>query len=657
MSSSNWVLQVEFLDGSRAGESLLFDEKKIKVGKLSTSQIHLEDESVSRIHAMIEDQGDGTYLVIDLGSTSGTFVNGAKITKEVLRGGDQIGFGSINLQVNVLTPAQADAARAAAIAALKPVVPEGHILLEDNSVVQPYTLEGYYDDAGNYIPGFYDNDGKYHYGYGFHDENGKWKVAHGFYDPEGEWVPTEAPAGARLSDTEVYTENFFNGSEGNVLEVAFLWTDQVLNVQSFKKPQSITIGGDREATYVVEDPILPAGLYELVSYNEQKGYALHFLPQMEGMLKKDGHELSLTDAIERGLAAPGQNGTYSIPLIKGTSVRLDFGPNTFLLHFSQIPVVAGGAFAVEKAPLFYLGVSAGLHLAFMLLVFMLPDNFGGFELHDFAANDRFVELMTPPEQEEEEEDLDWLDDAADSAAAEDDEGIAGQEEAVEVDMEMAIEGEADPEDMELQRERDMEIASEAGALAVFNEMPFGGADDPLGAAAMNALGALNADHAGAALGAGGLGLTDGGRGGGGNVEGGFGTAAVGTRGMSRGTGVAPGASLEEREFREPIIVPGEPAITGSLDREIIQRVVRQHRREMTHCYEQELRRNPSLEGRVVMTWVIAANGSVVTSSVSETTLNNRNVENCMAQRIRRWVFPEPDGGGIVRVNYPFNFSS
>ena len=59
----------------------------------------------------------------------------------------------------------------------------------------------------------------------------------------------------------------------------------------------------------------------------------------------------------------------------------------------------------------------------------------------------------------------------------------------------------------------------------------------------------------------------------------------------------------------------------------------------------------------MMTWVIAPNGSVVSSSVSETTMNNATVENCMAQRIRRWVFPEPDGGGVVRVNYPFNFST
>jgi hypothetical protein len=29
----------------------------------------------------------------------------------------------------------------------------------------------------------------------------------------------------------------------------------------------------------------------------------------------------------------------------------------------------------------------------------------------------------------------------------------------------------------------------------------------------------------------------------------------------------------------------------------------------------------------------------------------------MQGKIRRWVFPSPKGGGIVEVNYPFNFSS
>ena len=36
-------------------------------------------------------------------------------------------------------------------------------------------------------------------------------------------------------------------------------------------------------------------------------------------------------------------------------------------------------------------------------------------------------------------------------------------------------------------------------------------------------------------------------------------------------------------------------------------------------------------------------------------MKNANVENCLASRIKTWVFPKPKGGGIVIVNYPFVF--
>ncbi len=40
------------------------------------------------------------------------------------------------------------------------------------------------------------------------------------------------------------------------------------------------------------------------------------------------------------------------------------------------------------------------------------------------------------------------------------------------------------------------------------------------------------------------------------------------------------------------------SIVGQMDRGVIQRVTREHRREIRACYESQLRRNNSLEGRV-----------------------------------------------------------
>jgi hypothetical protein len=56
-----------------------------------------------------------------------------------------------------------------------------------------------------------------------------------------------------------------------------------------------------------------------------------------------------------------------------------------------------------------------------------------------------------------------------------------------------------------------------------------------------------------------------------------------------------------------------------------------------------------------MKWVINGEGKVMQATTAETQMKNANVENCLASRIKTWVFPKPKGGGIVIVNYPFVF--
>jgi hypothetical protein len=52
-------------------------------------------------------------------------------------------------------------------------------------------------------------------------------------------------------------------------------------------------------------------------------------------------------------------------------------------------------------------------------------------------------------------------------------------------------------------------------------------------------------------------------------------------------------------------------------------------------------------------FTIAGTGQVIASMVQSSTLNNGAVEQCIAQAVRRWEFPKPQGGGIVVVTYPF----
>jgi len=94
-------------------------------------------------------------------------------------------------------------------------------------------------------------------------------------------------------------------------------------------------------------------------------------------------------------------------------------------------------------------------------------------------------------------------------------------------------------------------------------------------------------------------------------------------------------------------------VRGSLDKEIIRRIIRRHINEVKDCYEQELASNPTLAGKVMVNFTIAGSGDVIASSLHSSTMNDPRVENCTVQAVRRWQFPKPLGGGSVTVTYPF----
>lgn len=72
---------------------VLMEQDCIVVGRDAKCQMRIEDTSVSRRHAEFVRFGDG-YMVRDLGSTNGTFVNGNPVSEHVLQADDRIKIGS-----------------------------------------------------------------------------------------------------------------------------------------------------------------------------------------------------------------------------------------------------------------------------------------------------------------------------------------------------------------------------------------------------------------------------------------------------------------------------------------------------------------------------------------------------------------------------------
>jgi hypothetical protein len=78
------------------GERYVLREGTVSVGRLPECDITVVDPNVSRRHAEIQPRGDG-FVIVDLGSTNGTRVNGVRVTERELRDGDELGFGNVRL--------------------------------------------------------------------------------------------------------------------------------------------------------------------------------------------------------------------------------------------------------------------------------------------------------------------------------------------------------------------------------------------------------------------------------------------------------------------------------------------------------------------------------------------------------------------------------
>ena len=93
MSQDPWRLTIE--RGPHAGSAYPLHGGTITIGRNPDNQIVIQDPLVSRYHARLTWQGS-TFLLEDLGSANGTWVNDARITSPVLlRPGDSIGLSHV----------------------------------------------------------------------------------------------------------------------------------------------------------------------------------------------------------------------------------------------------------------------------------------------------------------------------------------------------------------------------------------------------------------------------------------------------------------------------------------------------------------------------------------------------------------------------------
>lgn len=554
-----------------------------RIGRHDKSNVFIDDEGVSRVHAVIEEVS-GEFFVTDLGSGRGTSVNGVKITRQAVVHGDVIEIGSSKLVIKTK---------------------------KDQPV------------AG-------------------------------------------AP---QIPDELVYARRFLSRpakTDGSV-QVAMLFRDYVLADETFSPDQTVMLGPGDDAQFKVDESL--AGPKGFVLLAGGKDPQLHIRHGMGAEVYIDTERFTEADLFGPSpsprLRKVGPD-TVALPLTTGTRARVVIGDLMFFIHRTTRPAVVGlKPMLVDKVAGYY-GTSLLLHAILLALIFLIPDDVRRLSADRFDLSNRFVDLLLQDELEEEEDLPDWLEEDEDDEQEQDedelaagDEGAAGEETAEDEDEgSMAIEETRPVDEVELAAA--VERVQDRGVLQALNQAPtsiFGG--QATGLDDVMAVGMVTDGPAGAAYGSHGLG-----RYGGGLSQGGTGARVgfdVGAFEMGRRDQASVAAARDlaqnvQREVRQVAVLPQDPTIAGGLDAEIIRRVIRERRREVQACYEAELQRNPDLSGRVVFNFVITPDGSVASATVKESSLNNSDVESCIANRMRRWRFPEPRGGGLVRVDYPFQFS-
>jgi hypothetical protein len=441
-----------------------------------------------------------------------------------------------------------------------------------------------------------------------------------------------------------------NTASEMAIEIVMSWKGTVLETDlvSAERPRAVYVGSEGPVRFLVPVEHL-SGRHALVSC-EGADESLRFVVRAPA-----GAELA---ASSNGEAIEGRE----VVLGPGVLAEVRIGDLSFFVQPCARPE------ATPAGPLFDLGASryvAGVFAAHAVVLgafFFLPPAASALNLDRLAREDAYIRAhITPPQR------IDELLPA--------DAGERSGEARSDAPAEASDAGGEDPEPR---------VAGGRGrpdARSVRSPVP-------VTAATARSLGTFSAvatafDHAGAEAGTwgsplleggpGGPGLLAGLAGGGGDGFGGLdmhgtgigtcrpgevcgrGTVDVG-RLSTRGTGgPGPGTGLPIRSSR-PSAVPDYDTVsttTGGLPRELIQRTIRRHMNEVRSCYERELSSNPSLEGRVSVTFLIDATGTVRQANAAGEGMHG--VGSCVATAVRRWAFPSSEGP--TGVTYPFVFQS
>ncbi|MEZ4272881.1 MAG: AgmX/PglI C-terminal domain-containing protein [Myxococcota bacterium] len=434
-----------------------------------------------------------------------------------------------------------------------------------------------------------------------------------------------------------------------ILRAAVVQSGKVIEEKRLRQRGSLTIGRDAKCTFVIADPELPKK-HELFAVRGS-GYELIFTESMRGKISTDGTSKPVDFA---SLKAQGlvkqKGGVYTLALTDKHRGKVIIGDTTIIFQF----VVAPPAPVQPKLPANARGTiwqsidwpyAAALAFAFVIETPMVV----WFQYAPIPAemtldelDDRWAKLIVPEFKPEKKIEVP-------------DEKAAGPSENKVEKKEEKKEAADDPEVAAKKARRRTEIRSNIaskGILAVLGTVGEGGASGAVADVFSEGGGFGDLDSAFDGIAGVGVATEGGGR----TTRGGGSGEAASIGGLATASGGQVGHGGTKSERRVGSVTAATPEVDGDLDSSAIARVVRSRMRMVQNCYEKELKRNPTLSGKIEIEFTIGEDGRIEDALVARNGMGSDAVGSCIVGRIRQWRFPKPKGGSVT-VAYPFIFTS
>ena len=626
--------KVEILIGGLVIDTKEFDDsvENLTIGSDSSSaDICIDVDGVSSVHAVVT-LGDGLALIMGIGGEA-ILVNGAPQDPNApLKNGDEVQIGAATLRWHI-TDLQAEEVTDPGVAAAAPAASEAHQYWDEDEESEEYEDE---DVLASIVEQIQSNTA---------DANKpKTKLAiHQIFGSDVIAMKVFAPSQAGVSiGGELATRFRFVGTPVAWVPKAFgafawlMYPFTEANVES------------KNDFYSPSDTTEP-----LVNWNGNQPVCLINKSWTAWSFDQNG-TTSLDDLKSQGKVREAGSG-YEYDLPEQGGLIIQTGNLTFVANRTPEGQKITGAIASDiDYP--FASLMSVLLLMFSFLTYYVLFLAPAPEVTDTELDEElFAELVLeePPEPPEEEK-KDANPDAGEGAKAKKEEGKVGKKDA------KMKEAKGDKVEVD-KRTKDKEVVDEFMSGLNFGANSDSGAMDGMGGIAnldANMQGGLGGvmGAKGVQAGSGGLGSSGGGLGGGGTADG---VGGLGTKGSGRGSSGygKGGGSVGKKRSGGSIKSGGTPIILGALDKSLIDAVIRKNMNQIRYCYQRELTKNPGLKGKIIVKFTIAADGSVSRASIKTSSMGNSAVEGCITGRFKRFKFPQPKGGGVVIVSYPFIFSS